>query len=112
MAGEERERRFRSALSHRDYRLLLSSLAISDTGNWLYAAATIIYILDATGSAAWVGAAAVVRLLPYILFEPLGGAIADKYDRRKVMIALDLARAGVMCIMAVVATLGLRSSPW
>ena len=103
MAGEERERRFRSALSHRDYRLLLSSLAISDTGNWLYAAATIIYILDATGSAAWVGAAAVVRLLPYILFEPLGGAIADKYDRRKLMIVLDLARAGVMLIMAVIA---------
>ena len=103
MAGGEREKRFRSALSHRDYRLLLSSLAISDTGNWLYAAATIIYILDATGSAAWVGAAAVVRLLPYILFEPLGGAIADKYDRRKLMIVLDVARAGVMCVMAVVA---------
>ncbi len=103
MAGGGREKRFRSALSHRDYRLLLSSLAISDTGNWLYAAATIIYILDATGSAAWVGAAAVVRLLPYILFEPLGGAIADKYDRRKLMIVLDLARAAVMCVMAVIA---------
>jgi MFS family permease len=103
MAGGGRERRFRSALSHRDYRLLLAGLAISDTGNWLYAAATIIFILDVTGSAAWAGAAAVVRLLPYILFEPLGGAIADKYDRRKLMIALDLARAGVMCLMGIVA---------
>ena len=103
MSGEAREKRFRSALSHRDYRLLLSGLAISDTGNWLYASATIIYILDVTGSAAWVGAAAVIRLLPYILFEPLGGAIADKYDRRKLMIALDLARAGVMCVMALIA---------
>ena len=103
MAGEGRERRFRSALSHRDYRLMLAGLAVSETGNWLYAAATIIYILDATGSAAWVGAAAVVRLMPYILFEPLGGAIADRYDRRKVMIGADLARAGVMCVMAVIA---------
>ena len=81
MTGEGGEHRFRSALNHRDYRLLLSSLAVSETGNWLYAAATIIYILDATGSAAWVGVAAVVRLSPYILFEPLGGAIADRYDR-------------------------------
>ena len=104
MTGKERERRFRAALSHRDYRLLLSSLAVSETGNWLYAAATIIYILDATGSAAWVGVAAVVRLSPYILFEPLGGAIADRYDRRKVMITADLARAVVMCVMALVAT--------
>ena len=103
MTGREREHRFRSALSHREYRLLLSGLAVSETGNWLYAAATVIYVLDATGSAAWVGAAAVVRLLPYVLFEPLGGAIADRYDRRKVMIVADLARAGVMTVMALIA---------
>jgi MFS family permease len=86
---------------------------VSETGNWLYAAATIIYILGATGSAAWVGVAAVVRLSPYILFEPLGGAIADRYDRRKVMIAADLARAVVMCVMALVRHIHLahRRSP-
>ena len=104
MEAERRAHTFRSALSHRDYRLLLSSLAVSETGSWLYAAATIIYILDATGSAAWVGVAAVVRLSPYVLFEPLGGAIADRYDRRKVMIAADLIRVGIMCVMAVIAT--------
>jgi MFS family permease len=103
MTDREPKRRLRSALSHREYRLLLSSLAVSETGNWLYAAATIIYILDATGSAAWVGVAAVVRLLPYVLFEPLGGAIADRYDRRRVMIVTDLARAGVMLVMAAIA---------
>jgi MFS family permease len=103
MSDRARGGRFRAALSHRDYRYLLASLAVSETGSWLYAAATIIYILDATGSAAWVGVAAVVRLSPYVLFEPLGGAIADRYDRRKVMIGADLARAGVMCVMAVVA---------
>jgi MFS family permease len=103
MSDGARERRFRAALSHRDYRYLLGSLAVSETGSWLYAAATIIYILDATGSAAWVGVAAVARLLPYVLFEPFGGAIADRYDRRKVMIVCDLARAGLMCVMAVVA---------
>ncbi len=102
--GRARERRFRSALSHRDYRLLLASLAVSETGNWLYAAATVIYILEATDSPVWVGVAAVVRLAPYVLFEPLGGAIADRFDRRKVLISADLARAAVMCVMAVVAT--------
>ncbi|MEZ0235131.1 MAG: MFS transporter [Actinomycetota bacterium] len=94
---------FRAALSHRDYRLLLSSLAISDSGNWLYAASSIIYILDVTGSTVWVAASGVVRLLPYVIFEPLGGAIADRYDRRKVMIASDLARAVLMLILTVVA---------
>jgi MFS family permease len=103
MSDRAREHRFRAAISHRDYRYLLGSLAVSETGSWLYAAATIVYILDATGSAAWVGVAAVVRLLPYVLFEPFGGAIADRYDRRRVMIVCDLARAAVMCVMAAVA---------
>ena len=90
---------FRAALSHRDYRFLLSGLAISETGNWLYAAASIIYIFEATGSTSWIGVAAVVRLLPYILFGPIGGAIADRFDRRKVMIVSDLARAALMGVL-------------
>ena len=103
MSERTRGGTFRSALSHRDYRLLLTGLAISDSGNWLYAAASIIYILEATGSAAWVAVAGVVRLLPYLLFEPIGGAIADRYDRRKVMIISDLARAALMIVITVVA---------
>jgi MFS family permease len=103
MSDRGRAGTFRAALSHRDYRFLLGSLAISETGNWLYAAASIIYILDATGSAAWIGVAAVVRLLPYILFGPLGGAIADRFDRRKVMIVSDLARACLMGVLTLVA---------
>jgi len=94
---------FRAALSHRDYRLLLGGLAVSDSGNWLYAAASIIYILDVTGSTALVALSGVVRLLPFVVFEPLGGAIADRYDRRKVMIASDLIRAGLMLVLTFVA---------
>ena len=104
MSDRGRAGTFRAALAHRDYRFLLASLAISETGNWLYAAASIIYILDATGSASWIGVAAVVRLLPYILFGPLGGAIADRFDRRTVMIVSDLARACLMVVLTVVAT--------
>jgi len=104
MSDRGRAGTFRAALSHRDYRLLLGSLAISDSGNWLYAASSIIYILDVTDSPAWVAVSGVVRLLPYVIFEPLGGAIADRYDRRKVMIASDLARGVLMLILTVVAT--------
>ncbi len=103
MSDRARGGMFSAALSHRDYRFLLSGLAISETGNWLYAAASIIYILDATGSTSWIGIAAVVRLLPYILLGPIGGAIADRFDRRKVMIVSDLARAALMGVLTFVA---------
>jgi MFS family permease len=104
MGDEQTSGTFRSALSHRDYRFLLAALSVSETGNWLYSAAAIIYILEVTGSTAWVAAAGVIRLLPFLVFEPLGGAIADRYDRRRVMLASDLVRAALMGVMAVVAT--------
>ena len=104
MSERARGGTFRAALRHRDYRLLLAGLAVSESGNWLYGAASIVYILEATGSAAWVAVAGVVRLLPFVLFEPLGGAIADRYDRRRVMIASDLARFALMLVLTVVAT--------
>ncbi|MGZ8632088.1 MAG: MFS transporter, partial [Actinomycetota bacterium] len=103
MSDHARGGTFRAALAHRDYRFLLTGLAVSESGNWLYGAASIVYILEATGSTAWVAVAGVVRLLPYVLFEPLGGAIADRYDRRRVMIVSDLARAALMVVLTVVA---------
>jgi predicted MFS family arabinose efflux permease len=76
--------------------MLLSASAISGTGDWLYNVALVVYVLDVTGSGAWVAATNLVRFLPYVLFGTFGGVIADRYDRRRVMIGTDLARAVVM----------------
>ena len=43
-------------------------------------------IFTLTGSSAWVGAASFVALIPLITFGLLGGAIADTYDRRKILL--------------------------
>jgi MFS family permease len=99
-------RRLRSLLANRDYRNLLQALAVSALGDWLYAVALSVYIFDRTGSVAWVGAANIARLVPYALFGTLGGAVADRYDRRQVMITADLARAALMLALAVVAASG------
>ena len=42
-------------------------------------------IFDITGSSAWVGIASLVALVPLVVFGLLGGAIADTYDRRKLL---------------------------
>lgn len=52
------------SLRHRDFRLLLTSLAVSATGDWLYAVALIVYVLDRTGSSTWVAASTAACLLP------------------------------------------------
>jgi CRP-like cAMP-binding protein/predicted MFS family arabinose efflux permease len=92
----------RAAFAHRDFRYLAASLTVSQVGDWLYGVALVVYVFDQTGSPAWVAAAVVLRLAPYVLFGAVGGAIADRYDRRAVMIATDLARAACMLGLALV----------
>jgi MFS family permease len=60
-------------------------------------------LYDATGSAAWVAASAVARMLGYVFLSPFGGVMADRFDRRRLLIGLDLARGAVMGALAYVA---------
>ena len=96
----------RAAFAHRDFRYLAGSLTVSQVGDWLYGVALVVYVFDQTGSPAWVAAASILRLAPYVLFGAVGGAIADRYDRRAVMIATDLGRAACMFGLAAVVLAG------
>jgi MFS family permease len=96
---------YRGVLAIRDARALIGASASSQLGDWLYNAALLGYVYSATGSAGWVGAATVARLLPYVLLGPVGGAIADRYPRRTVLLAGDLTRLLLMVVLAVVVAL-------
>jgi MFS family permease len=91
---------YRAVLAVRDARLLISASAASQLGDWLYNAALLGYVYEATGSAAWVGAATICRLLPYVLLSPVGGMIADRYDKRTVLLVGDLLRLVNMLALA------------
>ena len=80
-------------LRHRDFRYLAGGLATSQVGEWLASLALIVFVLAETGSAGWVAAAGTARLLPYVALAPIGGTIADRLPRLKVLIASDLLRA-------------------
>jgi MFS family permease len=109
--GPERGGTIRSAFRHRDFRYLVAGQTISQTGDWLYGVALIVYVLERTGgSGAWVAATSFVRLLPFVLLGPIGGAIADRYDRKRVMILADFARAATMVVLAVAA--GAHAPAW
>ena len=98
---------YRDVLRIPDARALIGASAASQLGDWLYNAALLGYVYTATGSAGWVGAATICRLLPYVLLGPIGGTIADRYDPRRVLIAGDVLRGLHMVVLAaVVATDG------
>jgi MFS family permease len=65
---------------------------VSFTGDAVSMIALVVLVVQTTGSASAVGGALVARLLP-TLASPLAGVLADRLDRRIVLVASDLARA-------------------
>jgi MFS family permease len=99
--------RFRDALRHREFRYLLGSDAISWTGDWCYSIALTVWVVQQTDSTAWVAAIFVLRILPYVLFGAPGGVLADRLDRRRLLVGLDIGRGLLMLVLVgVVATDG------
>jgi predicted MFS family arabinose efflux permease len=93
----------RSALRYPDFRWLLSGLAVSQIGDWLYNLALVVLVYERTHSALWAGVTTGARAVPVVMLGPLGGVLADRFDRRRIMITCDLARMGLMVVLAAVA---------
>ena len=94
------------AAANPNYRRVLGILAVSASGDWLYVVGFMVWVFTRTNSPGWVAAAAIVRLLPYVVFGTLGGAVADRYGPRRVMVAADLIRIGIMLVLMAVITVG------
>lgn len=78
---------------------------ISSIGSGMTAFAVSIYVFKLTGSAAWVSLAALFAYMPTILLNPVGGILADRYDRRLMMIFGDsLSMIGLLFIFVSIQT--------
>ena len=93
----------RAALRYPAFRRLLTGLAISQVGDWLYNLALVALVYQRTHSALWAGVTTAARVVPAVALGPLGGVVADRYDRRLVMIVSDLIRVALMLALALVA---------
>jgi MFS family permease len=97
----------RAALRYPAFRWLLSALAVSQTGDWLYNLALVVLVYDRTHSPLWAGVTTAARIVPIVALGPLGGVLADRFDRRRIMIVSDVTRMGLMALLAAVAAAGL-----
>ena len=95
-------RGIRGVFEIRDMRLLLIGFTTSRTGDFLYSVALVVFIAESTGSAAWVGAVSLVRLLPFALISPLAGVVGDRFPARRLLVACDLSQATAMLALAAV----------
>lgn len=97
---------FRSAWRHRRWRRFLVATAVSGTGDFLYSIALVVYLIQETGSASWVAAAVIARMAAHTLLSAVGGLVADRFDRRRLMVVLDASRAIVMAAIGVIVMAG------
>jgi len=100
---------FASLRRHRNYRLYFGGQLISQVGTWLQNAAQAWLVLDLTHSATMVGVLSFCLYTPYALLGLIGGALADRWDRQKVLIVTQSAMAVCATALAVVAYLHVDS---
>ncbi|MFL0268760.1 MFS transporter [Candidatus Clostridium radicumherbarum] len=86
--------------------LFLIARFISYTGSGVQMIALPLYILDKTGSGTLMGVFSVLTLVPMLLTAPFSGIIGDRKNRRNVMIATDIGRGALICIMGFLAMMG------
>lgn len=87
-----------SSLFTKDFTLLIIGQIISLFGNSILRFSLSLYILDVTGSAGAFGGILAVSMLPTILLSPFGGVLADRVNRRNIMVCLDVITS-LVCLL-------------
>lgn len=98
-----------SVLALPNFRLFWTGGMLSVAGDWMLLTALPFYVYSLTGSAAATSAMYVAYAVPRLLLGLLGGALVDRFDRRRTMIVCDLSRSVLLLPLLFVDT---RSTLW
>lgn len=100
--------RYSNVLRIRSFRDLWLGQAISMLGDALYFVTFAFMVKQITHSSAMVGYVTAVEMLPFLLVSPYAGVLADRLDRKMIMLVSDLACATILLLFAglIVATKG------
>ncbi len=104
-------RRTFASLRYRNYRLYFFSQIISFSGHWMQSLALAWLVLQLTGSGTALGAVMATRFVPTLFLAPLGGVIADRFEKRRLIIATQ-SIAGLLALVLGLITLSGASELW
>ncbi len=104
---EKAHTRIFSSLRIRNYRLYAAGQVISNTGTWMQRVAQDWLVLELThGSGTALGIATGLQFLPLLLFSLWGGAIADRYAKRRILMTTQAIMGGLALILGVLSLTG------
>lgn len=84
----------------KDFRLVIVGQIISLFGNAAIRFALPLYLLNITGSSALYGTVTACAFIPTILLSPVGGIIADRVNKRNIMVVLDFLTAAIVIVFS------------
>src|SRR5205807_1686177 len=99
------------ALKHRNFQLFFAGQFISLIGTWMQTVAQSWLVYRLTGSSLLLGAVGFSSQIPVFIFAPLGGAVADRIGRHKIIIATQTASMLLAFALAIL-TLTHRIKIW
>ena len=99
------------ALRHRNYRLFFFGQAVSLVGTWITRVALGWLVYRLTQSSFMLGMVSFVGLIPTFLFTPLGGVLADRWNRRRMLIGTQVALMVTALLLAYFALSGTIAVP-
>jgi MFS family permease len=96
---------------HRAFATVWTGSFVSNIGTWMETVAIGVYVTQATGQAAWTGTVAALTYVPTVLLGPFGGALADRFDRRRFLAAVTLFQTLLAATLTVLAATDRLSVP-
>ena len=93
---------FRAALAHRGYRLALGAYACGAASIGASSIVVSVSLFERTGSPAWAGVGALIRVVPFMLFSGVAGVVIDRTDGRRMLVVAVTAQ--LACSVALAAT--------
>lgn len=97
--------KYRETLRVRDLKLLIGAFVVDQAASWSYNVVVIAYLFERTGSTSWITGFVTVRWIVGLLAGGYAGVLADRYDRRAVLVA-----SGVTSLAATLAVAALIAS--
>src|SRR5579859_1211312 len=95
-----------SSLRQRNYRLFFFGQLVSVAGTWMQSVAQSFLVLGLTHSGTQLGLTTAARFGPMLLFGPLGGLLADRMDKRRVLYLTQTAAALLAAVFAILTGTG------
>ncbi|MCI8668663.1 MAG: MFS transporter [Lachnospiraceae bacterium] len=87
-------------LFSKDYTMVVIGQIISLFGNAIIRFALPLYLLNQTGSSSVYGTVTALAIIPAIILSPLGGIVADRVNKRNIMVILDFFTAVVIMVFS------------